>query len=98
MEWLKQFARLFGWKNAQFETLTEINVSGMKIRIWGSHTTLDAALSFDHEDFSRRIELLASDYTSREKLYRRLMQIKNVACVAIVNDRGNGVSVYPDWH
>ena len=99
MEWLKQFARLFGWKNTQFETLTEANAAGLKIRIWSTRPTLEEATCFDHDAFAQQIEQIANSYAySREKLFRRLMAMPNVACVAIVNQGGQGVSVYPDWH
>ena len=97
MEWLKQFARLFGWKNRQYETLTEANVAGLKLRIWSTSPTLQAAEAFDHAALKSQMERLAAEWHP-SKLHGELMKLPNVACVAIVDGNGNGVSGYPDWH
>lgn len=97
MEWLKQFARLFGWKNRQYETLTEANVRGLKVRVWATQASLQGALSFDHERLADKISAVA-EHQPASKLHEEIMRWPGVACVAIVDANGNGVSAYPDWH
>lgn len=97
MEWLKQFARLFGWKNRQFESLHEWNRGPWKIRVWRTERSLGEA----YTNGVSRIEEIIATFDPGHKpvhLHAALMEIPGVACVAIVDERGNGVSVYPDWH
>lgn len=96
-EILRQIARLFGQKNPQYETLTEIVTGVNKIRIWKTHKNLEATTQFNHQNFSKQVRLI-TDMHPVETWPILLMQIPNVACVAIVNTEGNGVSIYPDWH
>ena len=97
MEWLRQFARLFGYKNRQYETLTEVECDGHKIRIWRTAPTLLHAQDFDHTTFALSVMEFAEDHNPSEWHYE-LMRLPHVACVAIVDSHGNGVSAYGDWH
>ena len=100
MEILRQAARLFGRRNPQYETLTEVTFNGeetLKVRVWCSARTLDEATQFDHQRFMGHINVVMGHYPV-EKWQGVLMKLPNVACVAIVNAGGNGVSSYPDWH
>jgi hypothetical protein len=94
MELLRQAARLAGRKNPQFESLTEINHAGWKIRIWRTAKTLGAAQAFDHASmqYVMRETIVATD-----DWFEALLALPNVACVAIVDQTGNGASAYPDW-
>lgn len=96
MEILKQFARLFGYKNRQFETLTEINVDGAKIRIWREASSLEEAQTFDHDALMIQMHNVCTLFPPRYWT-AQLMKMPRVACVAIVNAKGNGVSAYPNW-
>lgn len=98
MEWLKQFARLFGWKNRQYESLYEWNVGETKIRVWRTADSLEQA-----GDLADRIEISTIIENFRHAPQSKVMQatimkLPRVACVAIVDATGNGVSAYPDWH
>lgn len=100
MEILRQAARLFGRKNPQYETLTEVTFNGeatLKVRVWRAAKTLDEAKAFDHGRLKGHIGAVINNYPV-EKWQGVLMQLPNVACVAIVNASGDGVSSYPDWH
>lgn len=97
MEILRQAARLFGRKNPQHETLTEVATASGKVRIWRTVKTLDEAIQFDHRRFTGHIRAVTDNFPV-EKWQGVLMQLPNVACVAVVNADGNGVSSYPDWH
>jgi hypothetical protein len=100
MEILRQAARVFGRKNPQYETLTEVTYNGeatLKVRIWCAVKTLDEAAKFDHRRLKAHIRAVTDNY-SVEKWQGVLMRLPNVACVAIVNADGDGVSSYPDWH
>ena len=97
MEWLKQFARLFGWRNRQYESLHEWNRGPWKIRVWRTERSLGDA----YNNGTQRIEAIVAEFDPSHKpisLHERLMALPNVACVAIVDANGNGVSAYPDWH
>lgn len=96
MEILRQAARLVGHKNKQFETLTEENANGFKIRIWRTAKTLEAAKAFDHAQMKDHIRQIAGSLP-RDKWEAALMRLPHIACVAIVDADGNGVSSYPDW-
>ena len=99
MEILRQAARLFGIKNRQYETLTEVSVHGeetLKVRVWRTAKTLDAAKTFDHSAFKAKMHETI-DALSVEAWQAALMKLPAVACVAIVNADGDGVSSYPDW-
>jgi len=96
-EIFRQIARLFGQKNPQYETLTEIVTNVNKIRIWRIAKNLEAATKFNHQNFSKQVQLI-TDMHPVETWPILLMQIPGVACIAIVNTEGNGVSIYPDWH
>lgn len=97
MEIIRQAARLFGHKNRQYETLTELNAGGFKVRIWRSAKSLEAAKAFDHAKLQEHMQQVASGLP-RDQWEMALMRFPNVACVAIVDANGNGVSSYPDWH
>jgi len=96
MEILRQAARLFGIKNRQYETLSEVNAGGWKVRIWRTAGSLKAAQAFDQGAMQASmlgiVETLAPEFWAKE-----LMKLPGVACVAIVDARGNGISAYPDW-
>lgn len=97
MEWLKQFARLFGWKNRQFESLHEWNRGPWKIRVWRTERSLGDA----YTNGTQAIEAVIDRFDPQHKpvqLHEELMRLADVACVAIVDANGNGVSAYPDWH
>ena len=96
MEVLRQVARLFGRKNKQFETLTEENANGFKVRIWRAAKTLDEAKAFDHGALREHMRQITQSLP-REKWEAALTTLPAVACVAIVDAEGNGVSSYPDW-
>lgn len=99
MEILRQAARLVGFKNRQYETLTEINFQGeggAKIRIWRSAKSIKAAQAFDHAAMQAQMREIVETLSS-ESWIAELMKLPNVACVAIVDGQGNGVSGYPDW-
>lgn len=96
MEWLKQFVRLFGFKNAQVESLHEWNKDGFKIRVWRTNADLDAALKEDAADIEALI--MRSRFGSLGEIIRAVRIMPRVACVAVVDSTGNGVSFYPDWH
>lgn len=101
MEWLKQFARLFGWKNRQYESLLEFNEGGYKVRLWITQKNLGQALNPVVPDIASMIRANITRNLGtlvRGALFEELMAIDNVACVAIVDSAGNGVSAYPDWH
>jgi hypothetical protein len=98
MEIVKQVARLFGWKNAQFESLWERNVGEVKIRVWRASSSLEQAGDpKDRADIDAVIDNFEHAPTSKI-MQRTLMALPRVACVAIVDANGNGVSAYPDWH
>ena len=46
MEVIRQIGRLFGYKNRQYETLTEVNTQGWKVRIWREAKSLEEAEQF----------------------------------------------------
>lgn len=96
MEILRQVARLAGRKNRQYETLTEENANGFKVRIWRAARTLDEAKAFDHNAMRQHMRKITQSLP-REKWETALMALPAVACVAIVDREGDGVSVYPDW-
>lgn len=95
MEIFRQLARPFGFRNRQFETLTEINLDGRKVRIWRTARNPKTAAGFDHADF--RAQMFAACTGPEADWLGRLMKLPNVACVAIVDPAGCGVSAYPDW-
>lgn len=97
MEILRQLARLVGHKNRQYETLTEVNVQGYKVRIWRQARTLEQAKRFDHFAYAEHMANVCSQLKP-EEWSAMLMKLPDVACVAIVNAQGNGVSAYPDWY
>lgn len=97
MEWLRQFARLFGWKNRQYETLTEVQCDGHKIRIWRTAPTLMHAIEFDHGEFAQSVSAFC-EANNPSDWYLQLRDLPHVACVAITNMEGCGVSCYGDWH
>jgi len=85
MEWLKQFARLFGWRNRQYECLTETNVGGLKVRVWLSCKTLADAVWFDHGRFARRIEQTIALHNNRQAMIGGIMSIPNVTILHLTN-------------
>ena len=97
MEILRQAARLLGRKNKQFETLTEVMIGDWKVRIWRSAKTLEQAKAFAHAYFAEEIRMVC-ERNHPAKWMDSLMKLPDVACVAIVNGGGNGVSAYPDWY
>lgn len=97
MEILRQAARLAGLKNRQYETLTEQNAAGFKIRIWRTAKSLNAAKAFDHAQMKEHISQIAASLP-RDQWEAAIMRLPAVACVAIVDEQGNGISSYPDWH
>ena len=95
-EILRQAARLAGVKNPQYESLTELNHEGWKIRIWRTAKTLDDARVFDHASMqAAMLETIMA--LSPGQWLKALMKLPQVACVAIVDPAGNGASAYPDW-
>lgn len=96
MEIIRQFGRLIGIKNKQYESLTEINFEGYKIRIWRTAGTLKKAQDFDHTKLKADMEAIVST-TAGEHWTAELMKLPKVACVAIVDASGCGVSAYPNW-
>lgn len=97
MEILRQFARMLGVRNRQFETLTELNFEGLKVRIWRDAPSLEYAQAFDHEIMRAEMLKICQTHASGE-WQAKMMDMPKVACVAIVDKDGNGVSAYPDWH
>ena len=97
MEIVKQVARLFGWKNAQYESLHEWNRGPWKIRVWRTESDLEGAYTTSASELWRVISTFSEDDGPR-RLHKALMSLPRVACVAIVDANGNGVSAYPDWH
>lgn len=98
MEWLKQFARLFGWRNRQYESLHEWNERGLKIRVWRAHPSIAEASAHEALDLEEAVYDFRTNGLAPDWLQDRLMRYPRVACVAIVDANGNGVSAYPDWH
>lgn len=98
MEWLKQFARLFGWRNKQFESLHEWNQDGWKIRVWRTNASLTEAYGESCRDIEMELSWCPDVGRNVRDLHAKLMAMPRVACVAIVDANGNGVSAYPDWH
>ena len=102
MEILRQAARLVGFKNRQYETLTEINIgaglyaNGTKVRVWRAAKSLNAAAQFNHGDLSEQMRAICETVDPKH-WQETLMKLPHVACVAIVDGQGNGVSGYPDW-
>ena len=96
MEILRQAARLAGVKNPQFESLTELNHEGWKIRIWREAKTLEAAKTFNHAALQESMRMVVGS-KAPDDWFAALMKLPNVACVAIVDPNGNGTSAYPDW-
>jgi hypothetical protein len=97
MEILRQAARLLGRKNRQYETLTEVNVAGAKVRIWREAKSLHEASQFNHGGLSEQM-LTICETVDPKHWQEELMKLPKVACVAIVNVKGNGVNAYPDWY
>ena len=97
MEVIRQIGRLFGYKNRQYETLTEVNTQGWKVRIWREAKSLEEAEQFDHASLQARM-LAICETLDRKAWHADLMKLPKVACVAIVDAQGNGVSGYPDWY
>ena len=97
MEILRQAARLIGRKNPQYETLTEVNTGLGKVRVWRTAKSLAEASQFDHRAFKAQVRAV-TDMSAFPEWQRMLMRLPNVACVAVVNADGDGVSSYPDWH
>lgn len=100
MEWVRQLLRLFGWKNQQFESLTETQIGHWKVRVWRSHETLERAASAGHKDFETDLlnATIYGDNAAPVSLAKIIMRQPGVSCVAVVDANGNGVSAYPDWH
>lgn len=96
MEILRQAARLAGVKNPQFESLTEINYEGYKIRIWRTAPSLEAGKTFDHASFQKTMHAVIAS-TPQDGWLEALGTLANVSCVAIVDAQGNGASFYQDW-
>jgi len=96
MEIIRQAARLFGHKNKQFETLTELNTQGHKIRIWRAAKTLELAKVFEQDQFQEQMSQIASS-VPRDKWEVAFMRLRKVSCVTIVDANGNGIACYPDW-
>ena len=96
MEILRQAARLVGFKNRQYETLTEINTTGFKVRIWRAAKSMNEAWQFNHGDLSEQMRTICETVDPKH-WQETLMKLPHVACVAIVDGQGNGVSGYPDW-
>lgn len=101
MEWFKQIRRLFGWKNVQYESLLEFSVGNKKVRVWTTHTSLRNAEDHKYEFRRETLQFLVdnSEYQSNEDLIKLICKNEpDVACIAITNENGNGISYYPDWH
>ena len=96
MELLRQAARLVGIKNRQYETLTEITSSGQKVRVWRTAPSLQDAAGFDHRALSDKMQTICATI-DKVHWQAELMKLPHVACVAIVDSNGNGISSYPDW-
>jgi hypothetical protein len=100
MEWLRQFARLFGWKNAQVETLTEWTIGQWRVRVWRTQPSIYAAFEADNRDLraSTNAIVCGRDGPTAAQIVAALAALPRIACIAIVDADGNGISVYPDWH
>ena len=96
MEIIRQAARLFGHKNKQYETLTELNTEGHKIRIWRKAKTLADAKAFDHAAFQGQMREIAASLPV-DKWEAALMRLPHASCATVVDTSGNGVACYPDW-
>ena len=97
MEIIRQAARLFGHKNKQYETLTELNTEGHKIRIWRVSKALVDGKAFDHDQFREQMRQIAGSVPV-DKWEAAFMRMPKVSCVTIVDANGNGIACYPDWH
>ena len=84
-------------KNRQYETLTELNARGLKVRVWRTADSLQDARNFEHASFVAGLSEITGEYHP-DKWQDQIMALPRVACVAIVDQSGNGVSAYPDWH
>lgn len=89
-------ARLFGYRNEQFESLTEYYDNGVRVRIWRSERSLEAAAAPDTRDLEDA--WANTPQTDIVILARAIGSKPRVSCVAIVDRDGNGISYYPDWH
>ena len=102
MELLKQFARLFGYKNEQFESLNEYTYREYKVRVWLYYSSLeeaDANRSLVHANTQNALNAFYSISLSFNEIVTKILTVtSNVACIAITDKEGNGVSYYPDWH
>lgn len=96
MEWLKQFVRLFGFKNAQVESLHEWNIPGYKVRVWRTQPSITEATLEECTDIDAILK--TGRFELPNDILGALKKCKRIACVAIVDSAGNGVSYYPDWH
>ena len=97
MEIIRQAARLFGRRNRQYESLHEWSKNGWKIRVWRTEPSLGHACTVPADDLVAAIDAFEPGLKLRQMI-EILMRMPRVACVAIVDASGNGVSAYPDWH
>lgn len=95
MNWIK---RLFGWKNRQYETITQVQVGALQFRIWSTVASLEEAIVFDHTALATKITDIATRRDDRKLMLAAMMRLPKTACVAVVDPQGNGGSFYADWH
>jgi hypothetical protein len=76
----------------------EWNRGHLKIRVWRTEPSLGDAYTADFVTITNVIDAFGPSGGHPIALHAALMALPRVACVAIVDANGNGVSAYPDWH
>ena len=98
MEIFRQFVRLFGWKNKQDESLRKYQIGPYEVRVWRRTKSPQESWDDQREDIKHVIRRCAdAPSISAPDIAYVISTLPDIACVAITDQAGNGLSHYPDW-
>lgn len=90
--------------NVQFESMSQFIIATFRVRIWRTEATLDDAV---HISRNKDLQAIAKDINmrwlsptpdqARSKIFNEFRHCERIAAIEVVDARGNGAIIYPDW-
>lgn len=86
-------------KNREYENLVEVNLGSLKIRVWVTQPSLEAAAATNLHDLQLRINAAVRGcltcFAAMAEAIER--EIPAASAIAITLPDGCGITLYPDW-
>lgn len=84
--------------NRQLESMTRVEIGPITVRVWRTETDLSKVDNADINNLANTLWVNMRHKPRPEELAAEFEKLPRIAAVEVLNLKGDGVLIYPDWN